>query len=320
LVVGKAGGKVADMSVAMNAVQAQRWNGDSGRHWIAHRERHATIRQRLTPHLLRAAAIAAGDRVLDVGCGCGETTIAAARAAATIPAHRPDEPAAVPDPAAAPVVTDRGAGQPEGSVLGLDLSGPMLQVARRLAAEAGLTNVRFVQGDAQVHPLPPSSYDVVLSSFGVMFFDNPGTAFTNLLSALRPGGRLALLCWQGETNNELFGIPDRAFLAHTPPPAPADPDLFANPERITTLIAGAGGTDIHTESIREPARLGSDVADVMNYLLGMGRYRRLIAELDDDTLTERALATMAEQYAARQRPNGVWIDAAAWLVRAQVPG
>jgi SAM-dependent methyltransferase len=233
-----------------NAWQARRWNGDAGRRWIAQRERHVALRQRLTPHLLRAATISPGDRVLDVGCGCGEPTIEAARATG-----------------------------PDGGVVGLDLSAPMLAVARRLAAEAGVGNVRFVQGDAQACPLAPAVFDVVISSFGVMFFDDPATAFANILSRLRPGGRLAFLCWQGELCNEVFG-------------------------------------DVRVVAVHEPARIGSEVADVMGYVRNTSRVRELTAELDDQALASRVFATMAAEFAARRIPGGVWVDAAAWLVTA----
>jgi SAM-dependent methyltransferase len=203
-------------------------------------------------------------------------------------------------------------------VLGLDLSAPMLDVARRLAAEEGVTNVDFVQGDAQVHPLPPASFDVVFSSFGVMFFADPAAAFGNLAAALRPGGRLAFVCWQDGTHNELFSIPLRAFRAHAPGlPGLADgEDPFADPAWVTALLTNAGLTEVRVDPVREPARLGSDVADVVDHTSGMQRIRTLLAELGDAALAERVLATMSEEYAARERPDGVWIDAAAWLVTA----
>ncbi|MFF0372634.1 class I SAM-dependent methyltransferase [Micromonospora sp. NPDC005087] len=275
------------MSPAANASQAQRWNGDAARRWIAQRERHAAIRQRLTPHLSRAAAISPGNHVLDVGCGCGETTIAVARS------------------------TGRN-----GGVLGLDLSGPMLEVAQRLAAEAGVANIRFVQGDAQVYPLSPAVYDVIISSFGVMFFDDPATAFGNIRGALRPGARLAFLCWQDDLRNGVFSIPLRAFMTHTQLPDLAGDDLFADPRRVTDLLASAGFTDTRIEALHEPARIGSDVADVMAYVQDTSNVRELTAQLDDEVLVQRVLATMAEEFAARQHPDGVWVDAAAWLVTA----
>jgi SAM-dependent methyltransferase len=276
------------VGTAPNAAQAQRWNGDSGRNWIAHRERHAAIRRPVIPRLLRAAGIAPGHRVLDVGCGCGEITIAAARAA-----HG-------------------------GSALGLDLSAPMLDVARRLATEAGVGNVGFVEGDAQVYPLPPASFDAVISSFGVMFFADPVAAFGNLAGALRPGGRLAFLCWQDGRRNELFGIPLGAFRYHAPglPGLAGDDDAFTDPERVSGLLAAAGYPDVRIEPVTEPVRLGSDVGDVLGYVGSMRMVRTMIADLGDAALAERVRATMAEQYAARQRPDGVWIDTAAWLVTA----
>jgi len=273
------------MEPTPNAVAAERWNGDSGRNWIAHRERHVVVRRRILPHLWRAAAIAPGDRVLDVGCGCGETTIAAAAAA---------------DP---------------GSALGLDLSAPMLDVGRELAAAEGVANVTFVQGDAQVYPFPPAAVDVVISCFGVMFFADPAAAFANLAGALRPGGRLAFLCWQDNSVNEMFGLPLRAFQGHLPGSL-EDDCPFTDPAWITGMLTGAGFADVRVDPVREPARLGSDVADVLGYVRTMRPVRLLLDQIGDQAAV---LATMADGYAARQRPGGVWIDTATWLVTATVP-
>ncbi len=283
---------MAEMGRSANAAQAQRWNGEGGRHWVAHRERHLAGHRRLVPHLLRAAAISPGDRVLDVGCGCGATTIAAAQAAG-------------------------GQAAQPGAALGVDLSGPMLDVARRLAAEAGLANIAFARGDAQACPLRRNSCDVMISSFGVMFFADPAAAFANIVAALRSRGRLAFLCWQDQLRNEVFSIPLRPFLARMPRPGPADDGLFADPVRVTRLLSGAGCTDIGIDAVIEPAWMGADVADVMSYVRGMRMVREFAAELDDEALTEEALAAIAEQYAARQRPDGVWVRAAAWLVTAR---
>ena len=270
-----------------NAEQVQRWNGDSAQKWIANRERHRAAHQRLIPHLFAGAAISPGDRVLDVGCGCGETTITAATAA------------------------------PGGGALGLDLSAPMLEVARQLAAEAGAANARFEQGDAQVYPLGPGRYDVAISKFGVMFFDDPAAAFANIAAGVRPGGRLAFLCWQDDDHNEMFGIPLNAFAECAQLAVPDRDSLFADPRRVTELLNGAGWTDIRTEAINEQAWLGADVADVMGYVRRIRMVENLVAELADDALAERALACAAEQYAARLRPDGVWIGAGVWLVTAR---
>ena len=270
------------MGDAGNAAQAARWNGDSGRRWIAQRERHAAVRHGLTPQLLRAAGIRPGDRVLDVGCGCGEITLAVGRLASP------------------------------GEVVGLDLSRLMLDEAERLAAPP---NVRFQLGDAQSYPLPPASFDVVISSFGVMFFDDPLAAFRNLRRALRPGGRLAFLCWQAELDNEVFALPVRAYQAYAELPAEATDDVFADPAQLAALVAGAGFGDVRVTAITEPARVGADVADVMAYLRETSRVRDLLARLDDE-LAAQVLSATAEEFAGRQRPDGVWVSAAAWLVSA----
>ena len=271
-----------------NAEQAKRWNGEGGQRWIANRERHHASHLRLLPHLFGGAAISPGDRVLDVGCGCGETTIAAAQAASG------------------------------GSALGLDLSGPMLEVARQLAAAAGVTNARFEQGDAQVYPLSEHSYDVAISKFGVLFFDDPSAAFANIASSVRPGGRLSFLIWQDDEHNEVFGIPLNGFAAVARlPDRPGQGILFEDPRRIVELLNGTGWADVRIEAVNEPAWMGTDVDDVITYMRGMRLVRELKAEVADDAVTERALAVMAEQYAARQRSDGVWVSAGTWLVTAR---
>ena len=288
------------MSRAANAAQAQRWNGESGRYWIAHRQRHLAGHRHLLPHLFGAAAISPGERVLDVGCGCGATTIAAARAARGLAAAEPRVP---------------GGGEP-GSAVGLDLSRPMLDVARSLIAEADVANAGFVQGDAQVCPLRPESCDVMISSFGVMFFDDPAVAFASMAAALRRRGRMAFLCWQHDMHNELFAIPLRAFAAHMRLPGRAAGDLFTEPRRVTELLSGTGWGDIRVDAVSEPAWMGSDVADVMSYVRGMPMIRNLAVGFGNEAQTETVLAAIAEEYAARERPDGVWVRAAAWLVTA----
>ena len=147
------------LSLLANVTQAQRWNGATGKYWIEHRERHLAEQCNLTPYLFRAAKISHGERVLDVGCGCGDTTIKAARIAAGGTATRVvawllrrKKPSLTPD------------------AVGVDLSAPMLDVARQLATQSGATNVEFIQGDAQVYPFRSNSFDIAISSFGLMFF------------------------------------------------------------------------------------------------------------------------------------------------------
>jgi ubiquinone/menaquinone biosynthesis C-methylase UbiE len=291
-----------------NAAETQRWNGESGQYWIAHRERHQASHRRLVPHLFTAAAIMPGECVLDVGCGCGATTIKAAQAAQDAPAI-----------ARLPGLRLDGAPASGGVAIGMDLSAPMLKVAARLAIEAGAVNARFVQGDAQAAPVIPGSFDAVISSFGVMFFDDPGVAFSAIAAAVRHRGRLAFLCWQHDDRNELLAIPLRAFATRTRLTRSATADLFTDARQIADLLSGAGWEHVQVKPVVEPAWLGADVADVMRYVRGMPLTRSLIVDLRDKLLAERLLASVAEQYAARERPDGVWVRAAAWLVTARRP-
>ena len=304
---------MTELSRSVNAAQVQRWNGESGRYWIAHRERHLARHQSLIPHLFGAAAIEPGERVLDVGCGCGTTTILAARAAAAAGGAGPGASGTGPGWG----WRSPGGQGSSGRAVGLDVSGPMLEVARRRAAEAGAVNTGFIQGDAQACPLRPASCDVMISSFGVMFFEDPAAAFANMAAALRPRGRLAFMCWQDDMLNELFAIPLRAFGAVMELPGPAGGDLFGEPQQVTHLLSAAGWENIHIDAVSGPAWMGSDVTDVMSYVRGMPMIRNLVTELGDQALTERVLATVAEQYAARQHLDGVWVHTAAWLVTAR---
>lgn len=288
---------MAESGPAGNSAQAQRWNGASGLYWIEHRERHLAEQQRLTPHLFRAAQISPGERVLDVGCGCGSTTIAAAWATQD--------------------AGGTGTAGLSGSAVGLDLSAPMLKVARQLAARASTVSARFIRGDAQACPLRANSCDVVISNFGVMFFEDPQVAFASIAAVVRRNGRLAFLSWQDDSQNEVFAIPLRAFEAYVKLPGSTADDLFVDPRRITELLSRTGWRDVRIIPVTEPAWIGSDVDDVMRYVRGMPMIRNLIADLDDQVLAERVIADVAKEYAARQRPDGVWVRAAAWLVTAR---
>lgn len=283
---------MAEIKRVANVAQVKRWNGEGGQYWIANRERHLAEHRRLTPHLFSAASIAPGERILDVGCGCSETTIAAARAAGGA------EPAA------------------HGFAVGLDLSTPMLAVARHLAMQARVDNVSFMQGDAQACPLRADSCDVMISSFGVMFFEDPAAAFASIARTVCSSGRLAFLCWQDDMENELLAIPLRAFADYAQLPSTVG-DLFVDPQQITSLLSASGWRDIEIDDINEPAWVGADVAEVMTYVRGMPTIRALAASLLDDALAERAFAALADQYSRRQLPGGVWVQAAAWLVTAR---
>src|SRR5437763_2404133 len=156
----------------VNTDQAAAWNSDEGRNRTERAGQYNRATQRHRQRLLDANLFNSGDGALDIGCGTGKGARDVAR-----------------------IVTD-------GSVVGFDLSAQMLELAEHLAEAEGLANVTFVQGDVQVHPFDSASFDVAISSFGAMFFDDAHAAFANIGQALRPAGQLALLTWQDLRNNE----------------------------------------------------------------------------------------------------------------------
>ena len=181
---------------------------------------------------LRAATrIGPGDRVLDIGCGAGQSTRDAARAAAS------------------------------GSALGVDVSDEMLERARRRTAEEGLRNVDYQRGDVQVHPLPPAHFDVVISRFGTMFFSDPVAAFTSVARAARPGARLVMMVWQGQDRNEWATAIRQALTGGAAPAQPAsgpDPFSLAEPARVESILGAAGFVEVAFADVHEPVYYGPD--------------------------------------------------------------
>jgi SAM-dependent methyltransferase len=275
--------------VAVNAEQAEAWNGASGRHFIEQRERHERMRGRLTARLLAGARIQDGESVLDVGCGCGDATILAARATRS------------------------------GHALGADLSQIQVTEARRLAASAGVANASFEVADAQVHPFQAGRFDLVLSNFGLMFFDDPAAAFTNLRQALRRGGRLAFLCWRSRAENPFFttGFAEAAaVLGLGEVPGPAAAFSLADSGATDALLTAAGFGGINFAKVDEPMLIGRDVDDVLEYERASPSATGLLARLSPAQAGDltRQVRDDLTAYAA---PGGVAIPGAAWLVTAQ---
>jgi SAM-dependent methyltransferase len=275
--------------VAVNAEQAENWNGASGRHFIEQRERHERMRGRLTARLLAAAQVQDGENVLDIGCGCGDVTILAARAAG------------------------------RGRALGADLSRIEIAEARRLAASAGVTNARFEVADAQVHPFQAGHFDVVLSNFGVMFFDDPAAALGNLRKALRRGGRLAFLCWRSRDENPFFTIGfagAAAALSLRELPGPSAAFSLADTGRAGGLLSGAGFGGIEFAQADELMLIGRDVDDVLEYERASPSVTELLAGLSSAQAAELA-EQVRHRLAAYASPAGVAMPGAAWVITAR---
>jgi len=278
-----------DQGTIVNSAQVEAWNGDDGQHWVGHRERYEAMLRDVTARMLAAAAIEPGDVVLDIGCGCGGTTRAAAGVASA------------------------------GRVLGVDLSEPMLAEARRQAERAGMANVEFARVDAQVAAFPSASFDVAVSRNGVMFFDDPHAAFANVARALRPGGRLAFVCWQEPARSELFTLPLGVLATHLPLPALGGdgPGGFslADPARIRTLLTDAGFGDVIIDPVVATMRIGRDVDDVVAFLRSVPLARSVLTSADETT-SATITAALRDALAPHQSSDGLYLDGAAWLVTA----
>jgi ubiquinone/menaquinone biosynthesis C-methylase UbiE len=279
-----------------NAAQGEHWNGPEGRHWVADQERYDAMLGPFGDAALEAAAIGPGDRVLDVGCGCATTTLAAAALAL-----------------------------PGGAAFGVDLSAPMLTAARRRAKAAGVANVVFLEADAQDHPFDATSVDVVISRFGVMFFDNPVTAFVNLANALRRGGRLAFVCWQDMAANEWMLFPATAALAHVPTADPAafgalNPFGFADADRVSAILSEAGFSEVVHHLIQRSLAFGgtTDLATAVAFFRHGSMGMALLGPADSNC-REHAVEAVREAFRSRLSDTGVQLGAAAWLVTATRP-
>jgi SAM-dependent methyltransferase len=272
-----------------NTEQAKAWNGYEGRHWAEHADRWNTAISPVNQPLLAAAAIQPGHHVLDIGCGTGQTTrLAAGQAHA-------------------------------GQATGIDLSAPMLATARATAARQGIANVRFVQGDAQVHPFPGDAFDVAISRGAVMFFNDPVAAFGNIRRALRPDGRLVFACPQRMEDNTWFTVPVTALFGGIPSPPPSDPGMFslADENRIHDLFSRSGFHAVTTTAVTVPMIYGRDAADAAAFFLSTGPARHNLGAAGQPVL-DRALDILTAALRPYQREDGiVQFTGAWWLVTAR---
>jgi len=271
-----------------NADQIAFWNAEAGETWAAMQARLDRQIQSLGALAIEALAPAAGERVIDVGCGCGQTTLALAQRLG-----------------------------PTGSVLGVDVSAPMLAVARARSGETA--GVRFLQADAQTHVFEPGGADAVFSRFGVMFFADPIAAFANLRAAVSPGGRLAFVCWRPMELNLFMTVPLMAALPHlTAPPAPPDPAApgpfaFADATRVTGILARAGWSQIsmapHDEAIG-----GGTLEETVETALRIGPLGRVLREQPASAPAARnAVRDALKPYVGER---GVALPSASWIVTA----
>ncbi len=277
------------MTTVPNSEQRARWNGPSGSAWSENAEHFERGYADFDAAYLAAVAAQPDDLVLDVGSGPGALAL---QIAAT--ARR---------------------------VVGVDVSAPLVDLARRRAQAAGRDDVDFVVADAQVGPLPDEdAFDVVVSHFGSMFFDDPVAAFTALYRVLRPRGRLVLLTWQGPERNpwqvEVLRAlhPDRE--APIPPTDGPSPFGLSDPARVRTVLGAAGFVDVDLEGLRAPHWSGADPDDAMRFT---ATQHAAVLDGYDEATRRRALDRLRALFEAHHTDDGVLFDSATWLVRARRP-
>jgi len=269
-----------------NSEQFRTWNGAEGHHWAEHQARYDAMARGYDEHLFEAAVIEPNARVLDIGCGTGQTTRAAARRAW------------------------------RGEVVGIDLSAPMLARARQIADSEQLANVGFEQGDAQIYPFTAGRFDTVISRAGVMFFADPVAAFTNIATAVTAGGRLAFTCHSepGETVTAIFtaiseylAVPDLTAQA----PGVAD---FADPDQVRQVLTGAGFTAIAATAFETPTLLGQNCRDVTDFLFDA--QLRQFTEGADKAAMSQAKDAVEAILRHHETDRSIEIPARGWLYTA----
>ena len=275
-----------------NAAQIAYWNNAAGPSWVAMQDQ---IDRQLRPLGLAAMdrlAPASGETVLDIGCGCGSTTLDLASRVG-----------------------------PAGRILAVDISEPMLGVAEERARAAGCPQVEFRLADAQTAPLPAGAADAVFSRFGVMFFADPAAAFTNLRTALKPGGRLGFVCWRAMALNPWMGLPFQAAVAAfpiltpktAPDPTAPGPFAFADGDRLRNLLQSAGFGDIAIEAHDQAISLG----DQDSTMVAAVRLGPLAAAMRDNPEMQADItAAVRAEMARHDGPQGVHLGSSTWMVTA----
>lgn len=275
-----------------NSAQIAEWNGEQGQRWVEQQRTLDTMIEPFGQAALQAAAAQPGERAIDIGCGCGSTTLALARAVG-----------------------------PQGRVLGVDVSQPMLAAARAMPVAPGSAPLSFIEADAAGAALP-GGLDLLYSRFGLMFFAEPAAALRHLRGTLRPGGRCVFVCWRTPRDNPWAMMPitaARKALGLTPPPADPfapGPFAFADEARLHGLLAEAGFVGIDIRRFDALVRIGPSPRLAAEHAVQIGPVSRLAREFGLDkaelivTAIEQALAPLAAADRSVSLAGSTWVVAA----------
>jgi len=270
------------------------WNGPASEPWIRHQEERDASLAPIGQLAMAKLPLVPGARVLDIGCGCGSTSMALAERVGS-----------------------------DGAVLGVDLSEPMLASGEESRRAAGLSQLAFRAGDAATEVFPGGPFDAVFSRFGVMFFADPVAAFRNIHGAMAADGALAFVCWRVLADNPWVLVARDVVLRHVPPQEPTAPDApgqfaFADPERVRFVLSEAGFSDIQIEPqdfpfvVSPSLDLDAAVATVMT----RGPSVRLLAGADEATL-EKVRADLGPVLRPHMTDRGLVLGGAVWVVSAR---
>ncbi len=280
------------MGHEQNADQIAYWNGPGGQRWADRQAAQDILLRPVLDILIDRARLKVGERVLDIGCGSGATSIAFAQRVA-----------------------------PSGHVFGVDVSGPMLARARQ-SAPAGLP-VDFVLADATVYPFEPASFDLLASRFGVMFFADPALSFSNMRRALKPSGRLAFACWREPRENPFFMAPLQAAYKHVPKlpqqgPEDPGPFAFALEERVRRILGAAGFTGVEMEPcpLSLDAAIGGGLDGAVQGALEIGPVSRALQDQPAE-LRAAAAQSIREALTPFAKGDAVLLPASIWIVTAR---
>jgi SAM-dependent methyltransferase len=279
-----------------NAAQRRYWNDVAGPRRIAAQAFIENRNRESNELLLARLGHKSGERVLEIGCGTGPTTVRLAEMVG-----------------------------PEGRVVAVDISAPMLAVARERTQKAGFANAEFVLGDAQVAALGPAGFDLATSRMGVMFFADPVAAFHNILGALKPGGRLVFACWAQLSENPHWLFTHEIAVKHLGAPAPRPahepgPHAFGDPDYLQDMLTRAGFATVAVERAH-PVIHGGSVEEEVRQAMGMGQVARLIEEKNaSPEVRERLARDIEAAFAALAAKGPIRLASTIFLVSARRPG
>ncbi len=285
---------MSDTGSGPNAAQIAYWNSEAGPRWVAMQERMDAMLAPLMQAGLDRARPVAGERALDIGCGCGATVLELA-----------------------------GRVGPNGSVVGVDISAPMLGRARERVQANSLANVRLTLSDAATHAFAPGAFDLAFSRFGVMFFDEPVGAFANIRSALASAGRLAFVCWAPPQDNPWLTVPLAAARPYLPPQPETDPTApgpfaFADPDRVRGILTRAGYSAVDLARHDTTMRIcgPGEVDGAARFAVESGPVGRAIAGAGPDARAAAEQAIAAE-LRRLEGPCGIELPGSVWIVSAR---